>query len=1044
MAVSIEGCSTAEGGSQTSGTELVVDTAEYYGHEDFLLAERVEYVQLKHSTIRTEDEWTIAGLAKTVSQFIILFQQRCADFGPEAAAAKLRFAFVTNRPIHSEVMQALAAAQQDEGETDEETISTLARWNAKSGLNAAKFKCFLRLLRLQGRESNRAVQDDELRGGLATLSPRSTDEELRDQLVEFVRRNTLTNAAHDPVIRQAALLKCLGVAMPEDLFPAPPRFEEIPAPLPTQQEEQVAECVRRANAPVLVHATSGVGKSVLARRLPALMPPGSVAVVFDGFAGGDYRKPSQPRHLHEMGLVQIANELAENGLCEPLLPLKASPHQYLRAFRRRLEQAAITLRQRHADALVLVVLDAADNSEDAAVARNEGPSFVRNLVQETPPLGCRLVLMARTERRNRFPDRVPETIEIPLEPFSQAETAAHLRRSFSEADAGSVVEFHRYTGGNPRIQSYLLARAGLLPELLWRLGPGRLSIDDQIEFEVEDALRRTREHFGEAAGIDALCGALAALPPRVPTRILAKATNVEVAAIDSFVADLGRPLLHLDGYVQFRDEPAETWFRRRFAGDEASFDRVVKSLRSLADKDAYVAAAWPGLLFQAGLHDELFTDVLGAEPNIEDVLERRAIVRERLRFGLKVAWKKGDRVTAARLLLRLGEAAATEEHQRDLLLKNDDLISALWSPEQVRETVFRKRAGGWYGVAHARYAAMLAPAPEHLAEARQSLRLAEEWLDEWAEFPSDEPNRDGPDEEDAAAFARAWLFLKGPEQCVDWIARWRPEVFRFRVAHRLAESLLDRGDNFQALALVESARYQDARIALGTLLALTEAGQMPSAESVADVVAAWSEIQPPDSEGYDFSSNKVTEEQGVVVLAEAMARVGLNHQAILAHIERHLPKIPNHARTESYYFRNGRRDSHLCAYALRAVLKGEQFDPIILLPDRLKRDGNPLPNDLEVGEFKQVYGLLAPWYQLRAESLLGLHNIAEVKRLARTLAISGNSHFMSWQWRQDGPYWANYVAGLWWDVLLIANAANMEEVDAIVVPLIIIPILSMN
>ena len=46
VAVSIEGCSTAEGSSQTSDTELVVDTAEYYGHEDFLLAERVEYVQL--------------------------------------------------------------------------------------------------------------------------------------------------------------------------------------------------------------------------------------------------------------------------------------------------------------------------------------------------------------------------------------------------------------------------------------------------------------------------------------------------------------------------------------------------------------------------------------------------------------------------------------------------------------------------------------------------------------------------------------------------------------------------------------------------------------------------------------------------------------------------------------------------------------------------------------------------------------------------------------------------------------------------------------
>jgi hypothetical protein len=239
----------------------------------------VDYVQLKHSTVRTEDKWTVAGLTKTVNQFAILFRQRCLDYGQEIAITKLGFVFVTNRPIHSEVTKALAAVQQDDGE-DKAVIGTLACWNGNSGLNAAEFKCFLRLLRPKGREPSRADQDDDLCGGLAALSPGSTDEGLRDRLVEFVRRKTLTDAARDPVIRQAALLNCLGVATPEDLFPAPPRFEEIPAPLLTQQEEQVAECVRRANAPVLVHATSGVGKSVLARRLPALMPPGSVAVVF--------------------------------------------------------------------------------------------------------------------------------------------------------------------------------------------------------------------------------------------------------------------------------------------------------------------------------------------------------------------------------------------------------------------------------------------------------------------------------------------------------------------------------------------------------------------------------------------------------------------------------------------------------------------------------------------------------------------------------------------------------------------------------------------
>lgn len=1026
VAVSIEGCSRFDETAAINPAELIVDTAEYYGSEDFALAERVEYVQLKHSTVRTEEIWTAATLATTIVKFAALFQQRCKEHGQDFVVARLRCVFVSNRPIDLRLQEALSRRLRCEiGDED----SLLAGWEAKAGLDSTQFLGFLRVLRLKGCEPDYVAQGHDLRGNLAHLSPKPIEEDFRDSLVEFVRARTLTSRAHDPVIRPAALLNCLGVRSPEDMFPAPPSFVDVAGLLPRCQEAEIAELIINAQAPVLIHAAGGVGKSVFGGRLPELMPLGSVAVLFDGFAGGDYRKPSQPRHLHGQGLVQIANELAEQGLCDPLLPRDAAPHDYLRAFALRLAQAAEAVRQRHSNGLVLIVLDAADNSEDAARERNDGASFASDLVQELLPTGCRLVLLMRTERRDRFPRRARGAQEIQLQPFSIEETTRHLRLAFAEADAGAVSEFQRYTGGNPRIQSYLLKRGGSLRDLLASLRLGRRSVSELIGLELESALESFRAHSGDQAGIDALCIALAALPPRVPIQVLAKAAGVQEAAIESFVADLGHPLLYLDGFIQFRDEPVETWFRERFCQEAADYERLVDRLRPWAETDMYVALAWPGLLFHANRYEELFSHALGPEPEIKDALERRAIVRERLRFGLKVASQKKDHISIARLLLRLGEAAAAEERQRDLLFGNGDLIAALWSPEQVRDVVFRHRAGGWYGVAHARYAAMLAPNPDYLAEARQSLRLAEEWLDDWVKSPPETRRDDQFDEDDAAAFARARVFLFGPDDCVDWMARWSSAAFRFRIAHCLAIGLLDQGNESLVQSLMLSAT-NEAHIGLGLLYALAEAGHQASGDVLVSMADNWKVIEP-DSSGQEFHSSKLTEQQGLITLSEAMARAGLSKDAVLAQVEQFLPSLPEYLSAETFDFMDGRPAFLLRAHTLQAALNGTALSPEMLMPARLKRHGKGLAHDYETDSFQRVYGLLTPWYQLRAEALLGRYGPDELKRRTRQLADSRVGHAVDWSWREDASFWANHIALLWFDILLNVRAIDADEIAAI-------------
>lgn len=46
---------------------------------------------------------------------------------------------------------------------------------------------------------------------------------------------------------------------------------------------------------------------------------GSLCISYDCFGAGSYRNRSEGRHRHRDALVQIVNELASKGLCNPLI-----------------------------------------------------------------------------------------------------------------------------------------------------------------------------------------------------------------------------------------------------------------------------------------------------------------------------------------------------------------------------------------------------------------------------------------------------------------------------------------------------------------------------------------------------------------------------------------------------------------------------------------------------------------------------------------------------------------------------------------------------
>lgn len=108
VAVTIEAPSPDEADrDEINAGEELIDVGLYFGAEDRAKALRIRYIQLKHSTRRSLEPWTASGLEKTIKGFAKRYGELLARFSAEDISRRFRFEFTTNRPIDSEVSEAI-------------------------------------------------------------------------------------------------------------------------------------------------------------------------------------------------------------------------------------------------------------------------------------------------------------------------------------------------------------------------------------------------------------------------------------------------------------------------------------------------------------------------------------------------------------------------------------------------------------------------------------------------------------------------------------------------------------------------------------------------------------------------------------------------------------------------------------------------------------------------------------------------------------------------------------------------------------------------
>lgn len=651
-----------------------------------------------------------------------------------------------------------------------------------------------------------------------------------------------------------------------------------------QEEILIAQIVGGESSSVIIHADGGVGKSVFTTRIRHGLPLGSVCLLYDCFGNGQYRNTSAYRHRHKDALVQIVNELSSMGLCHPLIPkLHADPTDYLKVFKHRINQSITSIREKHSDALLCVVIDAADNAQMLADELGESRSFARDLLRENFPDGVRLIVTARTHRLKLL-DPPYGALQLELCPFSQSETAKLLRLTFPDATEQDVDEFHRLSSQNPRVQANALSIKVPLHEILRALGPNPTTVDNTISNLLNRALRELRDRVGKTEGeqINLICTGLASLRPLIPIKVLASISGVEETAVKSFAYDLERPLMVAGETIQFFDEPAETWFREHFKPEAADLAKFIEILRPLSSKSAYVAAALPQLMLEASQFPELLELALSTEALPEgSPLEKRDVELQRLQFALKASLRAKRYADAAKLALKAGGETAAESRQHNLIQDNTDLAAVFMDSSLVQELVSRRTfADSWMGSHHAYEAGLFSAFSELRGESRSRLRMAHEWIRNWASLNKKDREQERVKDIDIAEIVMTEFNIHGADAAAKHLRRWSPREVSYRVGRIVAERLIDH-ERYSDLNDLALAAGNDIGLVLAVTTEFRGIYRCPPAEVIVRALRLLSKLKSKllQEERFDHKEKLLG---AVIPLVEAASQLSLRDSKELA------------------------------------------------------------------------------------------------------------------------------------------------------------------
>lgn len=802
QALAVEGLAAADESGASEDVWDGVDCTLYFGGVEAATASKIVLEQLKYSGASPSTMWTTARLigGKRRDQSVI------------ARLAKAWKKLIEKRPAHS-VTEVLLVSNQS---IDSGLISAIERSSKKrllipkvkprataddekklmyaTGLDSEEFQSFAASVRFEGGAGSRFALEEKV---LSTISD-WIDQDLQQVaalLRQFVRQRMRPEFSGELITRDSIMMH-LGVSDSLAIFPCLSEVARTVAPV---SRGPVREAVRRllsGEKYICLHGRGGVGKTTSFQEIGDLLPAGSLLIQFDCYGGGRYLDPSAFRHRSVDAFLQLTNELASR-LRLPLLLTRHQGADYPRLFMSRLRYAAEALAVADSTALIVIGIDAADNSITAANTRIPlEQSFVTDFVRLMDlPENVRFVITARTGRLSEL--GLPsyyQTIEI--EPFSLAETEENVRRVW-EAPKAWVEDFHALSGGVPRVQAYALQIEGSdYTVAIERLRPSGKTLDDVFLQQFDIALRKS----GSSTELDMLCAGMIALPRPVPLSDLAGLLSCTESSLVDTCADLAPGIRLQSGYASFADEDFEHFVRMRAVS--LLYDvqqRAATWLLSRATFDQYAALNVATALAAAERGSELL-DLVEREPvpiAIVDPVLRREAELQRLRLAIKFCREAGDIARAIRFVLIGAEGINTESVLIDLLVNNPDM-AASFAQETVGRLIlsdpeFIESHGAFL------FQKLSVDASRNDAlSVREGRRLLKAWLQ--ARKINAKSDRQGGFREvwkvgieDISSSIAATLKIEGAIAAINELGKWTPKKIALDIAISLPTQIITQG-----------------------------------------------------------------------------------------------------------------------------------------------------------------------------------------------------------------------------------------------------------
>ncbi|WBU30517.1 hypothetical protein OOZ54_03190 [Rhodopseudomonas palustris] len=938
QAVGVEGVRADETPGPDSPTWDGVDVALYFGGARLEQAERVEFVQLKYSSANPEKHWTVSRLtessAKKNNNSVI---RRLAD---DFKAAKARMKPGTQFKIRF-------VSNQDTSEKLEEAL--LARWNgplAKAGLAASltndlkalhtasgltedEFSEFIRALDFSetGGNSRFALKESVVRIVAGYLGD-DVSSEARD-LQMRVRELMLPERANELVTAGDVLL-WFGVSGRDGLFPAEPDIRIVPKAIRRKAADDVIKLLAKGERLVLVHGGGGCGKTTLIQQIVRDLPAWSVSITFDCFGGGRYVYADDKRHLPENAFLQLTNDVALALRLPLFVPRNFKYPANIRSFLAKLKTAGQALEELAPKALLVIIIDAADNSIHAAAAATPPErSFVLDLIGSNLgqlPQNIRFIFSSRSGRRDslQLPAGAAE-VQCPL--FDLDETKDHLAGTFTSLTDAVIEQFHSLSQHNPRVQNYAIVASGGDPRtLLDVLRPGGKSLSEVLKATFDFALKK----LGQSVKFDDLLAALAFLPAPANIAAIARIALTTEDVVRDWAVDLSPGLRVADGHVSIADEDFESFIKDTAAKRrETTISRIADDFLATYPLDAYSALHVADMLVLASRNDQLLS-VLERDPQVSaigDPVLRRQVQVRRLRLALAACQHAGSAIDAVKTILISAEAEKDDSTLTGLL-ENELDLSVEFGGASLRRTILldpeRVEDHGPFLAHDAARAARL----DDRITARENLHFFAAWMRRRQnEKSGQDQHRWKIDESDIAARTEAILHLGGPQAAFNSLMGWTPREVSIRVAYKLVPRLIAAGKAASLRILLDAqAVPRPWDLLLWTALAIAD--EPVNAAEIQQSLQRLRRRFIPDPDrvtsSYGEDDWRKTLLNTWVASCELGFRLGIDKDVLIAALGNILEVMEGRKRT-LFSFDFQRTDALFRCWSLRAELLGEKL-----------------------------------------------------------------------------------------------------------------------